>query len=180
MNKIEEFWNEFLNKKKLTKDTKYYDAFSFGYDEWQDILLNLVLEGKKEATSSLDKLYDIENLSRPTIGTYQIVLDSKENPYCVIKTIDIKKIKFKDMTYDIVKLEGEDKALDTWIKNHTECFSRDCIENNTEFNPEEDYVLFEIFKVVYKKKSTSLKSLDLPSADYDMLYKEAYEEEMTK
>lgn len=47
-------------------------------------------------------------------GSYSIVTDWEGVPKCVIETTNVRILPFKDITYDICKLEGEDDSLESW------------------------------------------------------------------
>ena len=143
---IEEYWNNFTKVNKLPKDTKYVEAFKFGFSDKQaDELLDLVLQGKKIATTS--PYFKYEDAIK--VGDYSIVLDSKEIPRCIIQTTDTKVLHFNEATFDLIKDEGEDEVLDTWIEGHRIFLKEACKEENEEFK-EDMLILFEHFRVVYK------------------------------
>ncbi|QBQ07484.1 RNA-binding protein [Spiroplasma gladiatoris] len=149
--KIEDFWLEFIDKNNLEKIIKYSEYFYFGHtEELANNLLELVLSGKKKATSSVLKQFEIEKESLPEIGEYSIVTDYYNNPRCVIRTTNVRLIKYKNMTFEICKLEGEDKNLESWNYNHELFLKRIAKENNFEFN-DELIIVFEEFELVYKK-----------------------------
>ena len=63
------------------------------------------------------------------------------------ETIDVKIIPYNEMTYDIIKLEGEDENLESWKYNHEKFFKEDGRISGYEFS-EDMLVVFEIFKVI--------------------------------
>ena len=84
----------------------YFERFAFGdSSEMADELLALVLSGKKTATVSVV----LESDQKPNVGDLSLVLDGRGNPACVIKTVHLETVKFCDLTWDMVKLEGEDE-----------------------------------------------------------------------
>ena len=85
--KISEFWQEF--KKEYAIKTDSYAAYAFGVDE--DGLAQLVLSGKKTATSSLYLAYEFENEPLPQVGAYNMILDSQEQPVCITLTTLLEK-----------------------------------------------------------------------------------------
>ena len=110
--------------------------WSFGVDN--DELLELVLDGKKVATSCL-----YENCELPVIGEESIIEFSNEKEACIVKTVDYKIMKFNEMTEELAKLEGEgDLSLDYWRKVHLKFFK----SIKPEFS-EEDKIIFEIFQI---------------------------------
>ena len=93
------------NKEKIIVLLNKPDRWTFGIDI--DRLVNLVLDGKKTATTSL---YELDNVSK--IGYISILTDSKDNNVCFIKTNNVIITEFKNITWDLAKLEGENKSLD--------------------------------------------------------------------
>lgn len=145
---IEKYWQEFLQKNNKPLDTKYYADFSFGNtQELADELLELVLTGEKTATTSAEEEYLILGEKEPKIGDYSIVTDFAGTPKCVIETKEVLKLKFKEMTFDICRLEGEDSVLETWQSGHKKLFEEVGKEVGYQFDPEM-MLVFEKFKVV--------------------------------
>ena len=128
------------NKEKMIVLLNKPDRWTFGIDV--DRLVNLVLDGKKTATTSL---YELDNVSK--VGDISILTDLKDNNVCFIKTINVIITEFKNITWDLAKLEGEDKSLNEWKENHIDFFKK--IDPN--FN-ENTKVIFEVFEVIKKCK----------------------------
>ena len=104
-----------------------------------DKLIELVLSGKKTATTSN---YDENDL--PVIGKKSIIKFDNEKEACIVKTLDYKIMKFKEMTEDYAKLEGEgDLSLNYWRHVHYDFFKL----YNPNFN-EDTLVVFETFEVI--------------------------------
>ena len=110
-------------------------------------LLELVLIGKKRATSSSLEGYQIEGEEIPKVGDMSVITDWDGNPRCVIKTTSVRIIPYKDITFDIAKLEGEDDNLDSWRENHEKFFTEEGKEVGYEFSTQMD-VVFEEFEVI--------------------------------
>ena len=105
--------------------------------------------GKKQATSSNGLCYEFEKEPLPKEGDFSIITDFYNRPLCIIKTIKVDIIQFKDITAEMAVLEGEgDLSLDYWREGHKYFFSKECEEMGKEFN-EELPVVFEQFKVVF-------------------------------
>lgn len=107
-------------------------TWHFGIDN--DKLVDLVLNGKKIATTYLD--------SPSKIGEESILIYDNEKKACITKTKEILTLKFKDITWELAKLEGENNSLEEWKEKHYTFFRK--IDNN--FNGETE-VIFEIFEV---------------------------------
>lgn len=117
------------------------ERWKFG--EKNDYLIDLVLQDKKTATTSIyNKDYKNHN--------YSIFCYSNGQDACKIKTKKILKMKFKDMTWDLAQLEGENNSLLDWKIEHEKFFK----SINKNFN-EDTIIEFEIFKVVeiYNRKN---------------------------
>ena len=128
------------NKEKIIVLLNKLDRWTFEINT--DRLVNLVLDGKKTATTSLDKL---DNISK--IGDISILTDSNDNNVCFIKINNVIITEFKNITWDLAKLEGENKSIDEWRENHMNYFNK--MDSN--FN-ENTKVIFEVFEVIKKCK----------------------------
>lgn len=112
-----------------------------------DRLLKLTLLGKKKATSSSLPAYRIEGEPIPEKGLMSVVTDWKGHPRCVIRTTDVRVIPFKDIPFDLAKLEGEDETLESWKQTHEKFFREEGKLIGYPFS-EEMEVVFEIFELV--------------------------------
>lgn len=148
---INTFWENFLLKTNRDKDIKYIDSFHFELTErWANELLRLVLIGQKQATSSSLLAYQIGGDRIPQVGDLSIVTDWEVIPKCVIETTNVMIIPFKEITFDICKLEGEDDNLESWREGHINFFSREGKELGYTFT-EDMPVIFENFKMVFSE-----------------------------
>ena len=126
---IEDFWHRFLVEKRLPPDSTYFDCFHFELTEkWAEELLRLVLLGQKKATASSLYAFEKENLRLPEVGDFSIVTNWAGEPKCVIRTSKVRILPFREMTYDICKLEGEDDTLASWQRGHQR-FSQKKVRN---------------------------------------------------
>ncbi len=110
-------------------------------------LLKLVLEGKKKATASSLWGYELEKEPLPEAGQLSVITYWDGTPGCVVKTTNVRIIPYRDITYDIAKLEGEDDTLESWQKNHEAFFTAEGKELGYPFSPDMP-VVFEEFQVV--------------------------------
>lgn len=108
-----------------------------------DELLALVLSGKKTATVSVV----LEDEQSPSIGDLSLVLDGSGKPACVIKTVYLETVKFCDLTWDMVKLEGEDDTFEQWKAGNIRYWTRDSAKRGYTFT-DQTPVTFERFEVV--------------------------------
>ncbi|MBO7698331.1 MAG: ASCH domain-containing protein [Erysipelotrichaceae bacterium] len=112
-----------------------------------DQLLDLVLKGKKRATSSSVASFLNEGTKIPEKGDRSVITDWKGNPRCVIETVKVRIIPYKDIDFDIARLEGEDDDLDSWRKSHEKFFTEEGKQLGYEFSEDMD-VVFEEFEVL--------------------------------
>ena len=113
------------------------ERWKFGTDNAK--LIDLVLRGKKTATTYLTA---DEN---DVVGKQSIIVDDNGKDACLVETTAIHKMKFCDMTWELAKLEGENKTLKEWKEIHEKYFKK----INKNFN-ENTKIIFEIFKLVKK------------------------------
>jgi len=116
-----------------------------------DELAQLVKSGIKTATASLCEMYDIdEEDTLPKVGEYSIITDWEGRAQCIIETIEVNLVPFKEVEEDFAYLEGEgDRTLEHWRKAHMEFFQRELKDHPIDFS-EDMLVVCEKFKVVYK------------------------------
>lgn len=121
-------------------------TWHFGIEN--DKLVELVLDGKKTATTSL---YGFDNISQK--GEQSILIFDNEKKACITETKEIIVKKFKDIDWNLASLEGENDSLDEWKTIHREYFKS--IISNFDDNMQ---VIFEIFVVV---ENLVLKRLEI-------------------
>lgn len=127
-----------------TEEKDYFECFAFGDNpKMADELLALVLSGKKTATVSVV----LENEQSPSVGDCSLVLDGCGNPACVIKTVHLETVKFCDLTWDMVKLEGEDETFEQWKAGNIRYWTRDAEKRGYTFT-EQTPITFECFEVI--------------------------------
>lgn len=117
---VQEFWQEFCKENKIDESTPY-EAWQFGADP--DGLADLVVKGVKTATASAYELYALDGEPLPQVGDLSVVLNSQDEPVCVIQTILTKIVPFDEVDARQAYLEGEgDRSLAYWRKVHEDFF----------------------------------------------------------
>ena len=148
---VKDFWDSFLLETGKNVNTEYIECFHFERtEELANRLLELVLSGQKQATSSSLYAYEIEGDRIPQQGDYSIVTDWVGTPRCVIETTAVTVLPFNKITYEICKREGEDDTLESWRDGHIRFFIHDGKELGYTFS-EDMPVVFEDFRVVFVK-----------------------------
>ena len=110
-------------------------------------LLDLVLQGKKRATSSSLASFRAEGTAVPKEGELSVITDWDGHPCCVIRTTKVREIPYKDIPFGLARLEGEDDTLASWRKNHEAFFREEGKSLGYSFS-ENMEVVFEEFEVV--------------------------------
>ena len=110
-------------------------------------LLDLVLQGKKRATSSSLASYQTEGTTVPQEGELSVITDWDGHPRCIIRTTKVRVIPYKDIPFCLARLEGEDDTLASWRKNHEAFFREEGKSLGYSFS-ENMEVVFEEFEVV--------------------------------
>ncbi len=148
---IQAFWRRFLAAKGLSQDTRMFSVFAFcGGGPLADLLLGLVLSGEKTATTSSVNAYLKEGEEMADPGSYHVVLDAQRTPRCVIQITAADVYPFNEMTYDLIRDEGEDDSLESWQETHLKLFQAEGEQLGFVFT-EDMPVLFEHFAVVYRE-----------------------------
>lgn len=125
-----------------------YDAWSFGGDP--DGLAALVLAGTKTATASALPLYELEAEPLPRAGAYSVILDSRDQALCIIRTTRVFVTRFHDVDDRQAWKEGEgDRSLEYWRQVHREFFTGELAEAGLPFS-EDLPVVCEEFELVYR------------------------------
>ena len=110
-------------------------------------LLDLVLQGKKRATSSSLAGFRAEDTAVPEEGELSVITDWDGHPRCVIRTTKVRVIPYKDIPFGLARLEGEDDTLASWRKKHEAFFREEGKLLGYSFS-EDMEVVFEEFEVV--------------------------------
>lgn len=141
---ILKFWNDYWANQGFMKQ-KVAEAFQFGADA--DWLASLVVEGKKTATCSAHVLYELENEPLPSIGQYNIILNSKELPVAIIKVTEVTMMPMNKVPVDFALAEGEGD-YDYWWNAHEQFFKSELEEHNLTYS-ETMLLVCERFEVVH-------------------------------
>ena len=124
-----------------------YEAWAYGADP--DTLAELTRTGLKTATASAGVWYEIGEEPMPQAGEYSVVLNSREEAVCVIRTTRVYTVPFDQVGVEQAWREGEgDRSLAYWRKVHEEFFRAELAEAGLEFSPAMP-VVCEEFEVVY-------------------------------
>ncbi len=125
--------------------TTYPNAVTFTFGDGPELchrLLSLVRAGKKTATCGAAVDFENGDEAMPVVGRCDIALAWDGTPALVIRTINVTKVRYCDVTEGMALKEGENETLAGWQRDHKDYFTR-----NGGFAPEMD-LIFEEFELV--------------------------------
>ena len=151
----QEMWNAYKQINPTIGDE--IDAWAFGVEA--DLLADLVLRGEKTATASAYDLYALEDEPLPQEGTFDVILDGRNQAVCIVEITKVSVQPFHQVSANHAYKEGEgDKSLAYWRQVH-EDFFKDCLgEAGLDFTPDSKVVLEE-FRKVYPMQTTRRKKV---------------------
>ena len=150
--KAQNYWNAFWQDQDAPVNVA---AEQFGWEgtPLADELADLIVRGVKTATCSGHMFYE-EGEPLPTVGTYTIILNSKDDPVAIIRTTDVQLVPMNEVTEDFARAEGEgDLSYAYWYEGHKDFFTKQCAELGMAFK--EDMLLvcerFELIDIKNKE-----------------------------
>jgi 5-formyltetrahydrofolate cyclo-ligase len=144
------YWEDFCKSIGINAESAYVEASVAGNETNAEELLLLYLQGKKTAGSGLVRDYENAGDDLPKIGNYWVILDLKEKPRCIVKTVKVVTHAFKDVPSEIAKAEGEgDLSIEFWRNGHKEFFTPYLAELGIE-DLDTAEVVTEFYEVVFK------------------------------
>jgi len=145
---IHDFWEKAKDETGI--EGTFTDAYGIGdTSELKQELLDLVLGGKKRASTSLVRASEIEGWPLPEVGQYNVILDGSGEPAAVIKTVSVRRCRFKEVDEEHAYWEGEDeRTLESYIREHTKYYTRRGEALGFRFTPDMEVVL-DRFELVY-------------------------------
>ena len=140
---VQEMWKHYSQEEKITAE---YDVWAFGDDP--DALAALVLSGTKTATASGYPLYQLEGEEIPKAGQYSVILNTREEAVCIIRTERVFIVPFDQVDEKQAWKEGEgDRSLSHWRRLHESFFRRELTEAGLSFDEKMPVVCEEFVRV---------------------------------
>ena len=138
-----EMWTAFSKRDGITS---HYEAWAYG--DSPDMLAELTLQGIKTATASAYPVYELEGEPLPEAGEYSVILNSRDEAVCVIKTTKVFTVPFCRVDERQAWKEGEgDRSLSYWREVHKKFFSSEMEELGLSFNEGMKVVCEEFIRV---------------------------------
>ena len=148
-----QFWQNYqTDHPDETTPQEHYVAERFGDNpQLADELVALIVQGVKTATCSALWEWQAEGSAIPTVGLKTIVLNSRDEPVCIIETTAVAIRPYNAVDADFAYAEGEgDRSLANWRAGHWRYFSRVLPKINREPTPDMPLVC-EHFRLIYPK-----------------------------
>lgn len=148
---ILDFWER--AKKTTGIEGDFIDAWGFGDNpELVDELLGYIKQGIKRTSTSLVKENELEGWPESKEGNYDIILDGRNKPVLVIKTVSVRRVKYRDVDAEHAYWEGEgDRSLETYFKEHDKYYKRRGEQLGFDFN-KDMLVDLNRFEIVYQEE----------------------------
>ena len=129
-------------------------SFAFGdTPELSDELLDLVLRGRKTATSTAMAEFERAGETGPKVGDVSIVLDGAGEPRALIRTTRADVVAFGEVDAEYAAAEGEgDLSLESWRADHERYWRR--VLGDDVFSLDMP-ILAERFELVYPVEGAS-------------------------
>ena len=118
-----QLWEKYCQETGKNTDLPY-QAWQFGGTG--DELAGLVLKGRKTATASAYRLYEIDYEPLPKEVEYSVILNSKEEALCIIRTTQVAVVPVYEVSEDHAYKEGEGaRPLTYWKAVHEYFFKKE-------------------------------------------------------
>ena len=114
-----------------------------------DTCASLVMAGRKRATAPSLWFFELHGLMPPQVGDLAIVTNWQGMAQCIIRTTDVRILRFREITPEHAQLEGEgDGSLDEWRAVHWKYYEREL--QGTKYAPTEDMpIVCQYFEKVF-------------------------------
>lgn len=148
-----EFWKQYLKDTKQKEEDAVYSGELVFEDEGMtgQTQLSMVLSGAKTAMFTPLETIEINMEKVPVAGEVYVVLDTEEEPRCVIELTDVRIIPLNEISWELAQKDGEDENMQDWQDKMKEFLEEEADLCGFEPLPDSKIVC-EIFKLVYNKR----------------------------
>lgn len=144
-----EFWKSYLREYNLNEaDSVYSGELCFESKGIAGAQLSLVLSGAKTAVFTPLDSFEINREPLPVCGEVYVVLDSDDEPRCIIEVTDVAVIPLNEIPWGLARRDGEDENLGEWQGKMREFLADEADLCGFEARPNSKIVC-EIFRVMY-------------------------------
>ena len=147
-----EFWKQYLKDTNQNENEAVYSGELVFEDEGMTgrTQLSMVLSGSKTAMFTPLETIEINLEKMPVTGEVYVVLDTNDEPRCVIELTDVRIIQLNEISWELARKDGEDEDMQDWKEKMEEFLEEEADLCGFEALPDSKIVC-EIFKLIYKK-----------------------------
>ncbi len=144
-------------------------AWSFGDSpRLADELLELVLQGRKTATTTALWEFEAGQEERPSVGDLSILLDGAGRPRALIRTTVVRVVPFCDVDAEYAAAEGEDDfSLESWRREHEKYWRRLAQARGGQPFSQDLPLLLEEFELLYQQPAIPEDEMQVPMRETD-------------
>lgn len=130
--------------------TRAVDVFAFGAGpQMAARLAHLVTCGAKRGTALWLRAAELDGSTVPEPGLVSIVTDGFGLPRCAIRSEQVHRLRFGDVTAELAAIEAEgDRTLADWREGHLAFFGAEAAGLGLTFDDDE-LIAFEQFRVLH-------------------------------
>jgi uncharacterized protein YhfF len=161
---VEDFWQQC--RRDLNIATTNYHASTFAdpqFLDFNDPLLDLseqprlVAARKKQGTAHLLIDFEINGIPRRKVGDYWVVLNFDNEPWCLVRVVDIFVKPFNEVPESFAEREGEGEMTQRWWQDaHRAYFQPQCAKWKVEWR-EDLPTVCESFDLVHVLPDSAAK-----------------------
>ena len=147
-----EFWKQYLKDTNQNENEAVYSGELVFENEGMTgrTQLSMVLSGSKTAMFTPLETIEINLEKMPVTGEVYVVLDTNDEPRCVIELTDVRIIPLNEISWELARKDGEDEDMQDWKEKMEEFLEEEADLCGFEALPDSKIVC-EIFKLIYKK-----------------------------
>ena len=150
MTELDEYWANFLKITNRDAEDKCSGDLCFeGKGFVQSQINSIVLAGQKQAFFTTLATFTIDDEPLPISGELYILVDNQNKPLCVLEIESVNIIPFNEVTFEMVKKEGECATMGEWKEKMQEYIEDEAHVLGFEYSPDIKLV-YQTFKVIYK------------------------------
>lgn len=134
-------------------------------EQLADALLELVLSGRKRATSELASEFVAAGEQLPRVGSHWIACDGRGVPRVILRSISLRIGPFDSVDPAFAADEGEDDgSVEAWKREHRRYWRRTTAARDATWS-EQDEIVFERFRVVWPPEHADAASDAIATED---------------
>jgi len=149
---VQEFWKDYLKKTNQNPEETIFSGELFFEDRGVtgQEQLSLVLSGAKTAMFRPYESYEINLEPLPISGEVYVVLNSNDEPVCIIELTDVNVIPFNEIPWGLAQKDGENENLTDWKDKMSEQIQEEADICGFSFT-DETKIVCEVFKVIFRQ-----------------------------